>query len=302
VNLKVYTERSTRKAAPASARPGRETRIAVFTVLIFGAALSAVLLLSLSGSGGQSPITTISVPPDGKTPYPVGALSAADPSGRAPTGATALPGYVRTYVSDFAGTTLPAGWDPFTGVPGGDPTGQFAASHVTVGSGMLQLSSWRDPAFGGRWVTGGLCHCGHPQTYGAYFVRSRITGAGPNESDLLWPLNNQWPPEVDFNETGAVAISTSWTVHFGGDNSIVQQTLHLDMTKWHTWGVIWTPTTLTFTIDGVSWGALRLPAAIPHLAMTLDLQQRTSCSTPDACGPGMRQSMLVDWVTEYAPA
>ena len=301
MNLKVYSERSSREAPTPVTSPGRETRIAVATVLIFGAALSAVLLLSLSGSRSSETATTLTVPAGGATPYPVGVVDHLEPSGLAPTPANALAGYSLTYVSDFPGTAVPDGWDTFTGKPGGDPTGQFASSHVAVGGGMLFLNSWRDPAYGGRWVTGGLCHCGHPQTYGAFFVRSRITGAGPNESDLLWPFNNQWPPEVDFNETGAVASSTSWTVHFGGDNSIVQQTLRVDMTKWHTWGVIWTPTTLTFTVDGHSWGALRLPAAIPQLPMTLDLQQRTSCAVPSACA-GLRQSMLVDWVTEYAPA
>jgi Glycosyl hydrolases family 16 len=299
VNLKVYTERSTRAtrvAAPQSRQPGRETRIAVVTVLIFGAALTGVLLFSLSGDAGSASTAT-TVPAHGVLAYPVGTPNPNEPSGMSPTKADALSGFSRKYASDFPGAVLPEGWAAFTGKPGGDPGGQFSAAHVTVGGGMLRLNTWRDPAYGMHWVTGGLCHCSHAQIYGAYFVRSRITGAGPNESHLLWPLSNQWPPEIDFNETGEVATSTSWTVHFGAANSIVQQTLNLDMTKWHTWGVIWTPTTITFTVDGMSWGALRLAASIPTIPMTLDLQQRTDATYTQA--KGGPQSMLVDWVTEY---
>jgi hypothetical protein len=293
VNLKVYTQRSERKAK-ADRIPDRQTRVAVVTVLIFGAALTGILLFALRGDGA-TPTTVPTTPNNGVTPYPSGTPDASEPSGRAPTAADALAGYRRTYVSDFPGTALPTGWLPFTGKPGGDPGGQFAATHVTVDGGLLQLNTWRDPAFHDRWVTGGLCHCGHPQTYGAFFVRTRITGAGPNESHLLWPLDNSWPPEIDFNETGDVTTSTSWTVHFGRDNSIIQQTLQLDMTKWHTWGVVWTPKLLTFTVDGIAWGRVGLGPAIPRIPMTLDLQQRTSAGYS-----GDSQSMLVDWETEYA--
>ncbi len=80
--------------------------------------------------------------------------------------------------------------------------------------GELLLSTYRDKHYQNRWVTGGLCQCGLPHVYGAYFVRSRSTGVGPNEVELLWPENNQWPPEIDFNETPS-AHQSSATVHWG---------------------------------------------------------------------------------------
>jgi hypothetical protein len=282
-------------------RSSWEARIAVITVLTFGAALSAVLLFSLLAHTPRYQVSTTAttVPPGrGHAAYPVGVVDHHEPSGVAPPGPNAYKGYARTYANDFGGSALPAGWAVFTGVPGGDPAGQFGARHVVVHNGLLRLNAWRDPAYGMKWVTGGLCHCGHPQTYGAFFVRSRVTGAGPNESQLLWPANNSWPPEIDFNETGAKDTSTSWTVHWGVLDNIAQKTLATRVTQWHTWGVVWTPTKITFVVDGLEWGSLDVHDAVPHLPMTLDLQQRTGCAPGFSC-PESAQSMLVDWVAEY---
>lgn len=292
-------------ADPSSARrTSWEARVAVITVLTFGTALSAVLLFSLLAHTPrfQQSTTATTIPGGGPhVAYPIGIVDPHEPSGVAPPGrhgTNELAGYVRTYASDFHGTALPPGWAVFTGVPGGDPAGQFGATHVVVRGGLLRLNAWKDPAYGGKWVTGGLCNCGRPQTYGAFFVRSRVTGPGPNESQLLWPANNQWPPEIDFNETGATDTSTSWTVHWGQLDNIAQQTLPINVTEWHTWGVVWTPTSITFVVDGKQWGLLNVQGAVPRLPMTLDLQQRTGCAAGFVC-PASTQSMLVDWVAQY---
>lgn len=211
-----------------------------------------------------------------------------------------MAGYHESYATDFLGTSIPSGWYPFTGTPGGDPGGQFAASHIVVGGGLMSVNTWKDPAFGNEWVTGGICNCGNPQTYGAYFVRSRVTGAGPTAVQLLWPLDNSWPPEIDFNETAGDASTTSATVHWGAANHIDQRKLSINMTSWHTWGVIWSPTSITYTVDGRVWGTVSTASEIPNVPMTLDLQQQTWCSSGWAC-PTTPQSMQVDWVAQYTP-
>lgn len=217
----------------------------------------------------------------------------------APPSANALAGYHESYVTDFPGTSLPSGWYPFTGTPGGDPGGQFAASHIVVGAGVMSVNTWRDPAFGNEWVTGGICNCGNPQTYGAYFVRSRVSGAGPTAVQLLWPLSNAWPPEIDFNETAGDVASTSATVHWGATNHIDQRKLSIDMTSWHTWGVIWTPTSITYSVDGRVWGSVTTASEIPNVPMTLDLQQQTWCASGWAC-PTTPQTMQIDWVAQFS--
>jgi hypothetical protein len=219
----------------------------------------------------------------------------------APPSAGALSGYSQDYVTDFAGSSLPSGWDVFTGQPGGDPGAQWGASHVVLSGGLLQLNAWQDPAYGNEWVTGGVCQCGLPNTYGAYFVRSRVTGAGPTNVELLWPTAKVWPPEIDFNETMGGITKTSATIHWSSANAQDQRDLStIDMTQWHTWGVIWTPSEVIYTVDGQVWGTVDKADEIPNQAMTLDLTQQTWCASGWAC-PTAAESMQIDWVAEYSP-
>jgi hypothetical protein len=207
--------------------------------------------------------------------------------------------YTLGYVTDFSGSALPSGWDVYTGTPGGDAGAQWGSAHVVVSGGVLHLNTWQDPAYGNEWVAGGLCQCGRPETYGAYFVRSRVTGPGPTQVELLWPTAG-WPPEIDFDETGGDVAGTSATVHFGTSNSTDQRTLSIDMESWHTWGVIWTPTSITYTVDGQAWGKVAVASEVPRIPMTLDIQQQTWCASGWAC-PTAQESTEVDWVAEYAP-
>ena len=171
-----------------------------------------------------------------------------EPSLLAPPGDHALPGYQLTYVNDFTQSGTPAGWDLFTGHPGGIPTATFSARHVVVADGLLQLRTYRDPAYQNMWTTGGLCQCLKHVQYGAFFVRSRITSGGPNSVELLWPVPNIWPPEIDFSENlGHANLSTS-TTHWGvaPANNTQFQVIKINMLKWHTWGVIWTPSYILY--------------------------------------------------------
>ena len=235
--------------------------------------------------------------PTATAEFPSGIADLSEPSGQAPPRATSFPGYVQKYVQDFNGTSLPAKWDVFTGKANGGSGSQWGSAHVVVGGGLLSLNTYQDPAYNNQWVSGGLCMCGAPSTYGAYFIRSRETGPGPTIVELLWPVV-AWPPEIDFNETSGVIGGTSATLIYGpgGQQSQVKRTI--DMSQWHTWGVIWTPTSVLYTVDGRVWGRFQVPSKVPHVAMTLNIQQQTWCSSNFAC-PTSPQSTLVDWVSEY---
>lgn len=267
--------------------------VGIITLVTAGLALITVLWFALTVPHNGVIAKTVA--------FPIGSLNASEASGMAPPSAQALKGFKLSYVNDFNGTSVPSGWFLFSGVPGGLPGGHFAPSHVVVSDGLLQLNTWKDPQFQNHWVTGGLCQCGLGHTYQAYFVRSRITGAGPNEVELLWPLNNHWPPEVDFNESGAHSDRTSSTVHWGIDNQIEQVLLTINLERWHTWGVIWTPTSIIYTVDGRQWGSITNLVEIPRQPMRLDFEQRASCRLNRDC-PTHPVSMLIDWVAEYAPS
>ena len=163
----------------------------------------------------------------------------------------------------------------------------------------MQLKTFQNPALGDTWVSGGVGQ-NAGKTYGAYFVRSRATGPGPTVVQLLWPVQKEWPPEIDFDETNGVSTGTTATVHWGASNSQSQRALSINMTRWHTWGVIWTPTTITYTVDGRIWGRVTAASEVPNTSMTLDLDQQTWCSSGYAC-PTAPESELVDWVAEYNP-
>jgi hypothetical protein len=244
-----------------------------------------------------APTSTPIVPAAASNSYLIGALDLSEPSGYAPPVANALSGYNRVYSTDFKGSTLPGGWDPYSGQPGGDPGAQFSPSAITVEKGLLNINALEQS---GDWVTGGVCNCGVSFTYGAYFVRSRMTGAGPTGVELLWPDANEWPPEIDFNETLGGTSSTTATVHYTSSNEIIHQTFNIDMTQWHTWGVIWTPASITYTVDGRVWGSESNVASIPDTPMHLSLQSQTWCASGFAC-PTTPESMQVDWVAEYSP-
>ncbi len=237
-----------------------------------------------------------------RAPYPFGIRNAHEPSGLAPPIARAMPGYRRVFVDDFGLGLNWRNWFLFKGTPSGDPSGYFAPSHVSVNRGELTISTYRDSSYGGGWVSGGIGLYRVAEKYGAFFVRSRQTGLGPDNVDLLWPANNQWPPEIDFNETGGPRSQSTWTVHYGWSNSQdYNENWNVNIDQWHTWGVIWTPRSITFTLDGREWGKrVTNPAEIPNLPMTLDMQQQSFCGINDAC-PTKPTSMLVDWVAVYSP-
>jgi hypothetical protein len=277
-----------------SRRIGRAHLAEIFAVL---ALIVTMVVGTHTGPTGAAvtPTTTPATSSHANARYPVGIPSSTEPSGEAPPGAQALPGYRQTYVQDFQGATVPEGWFIYAGIP--SPGGHFGISHVVFRSGLMELMTYRDPNWGDRWVTGGICQCGASQVYGAYFVRSRITGSGPNEVELLWPLTNKWPPEIDFSETGDKVTGTTSSVHFGVKNTVVRRSVKANMKQWHTWGVIWTRSSITYTLDGRVWGVFTQGQDIPRVRMTLDVEQVTHCPSSDC--PTAQQNMYVDWVAVY---
>lgn len=288
--------------AVRTSRGRRRSSLRVRGAVVVTAALAVALAGTAAGAAPlRAPAPTVAPEPYPGVAYPVGVPDHHEPSGMAPPSSYALPGYVQSYVTDFNGSSLPTGWYKFLGHPDGNNQTLWAAGHVIVGGGIVRLLTYRR---GRTWVSGGLCQCGVGHAYGAYFVRSRVTGPGPDEDELLWPVKHVWPPEVDFNETDYSVSQTSWTVHYGTSQWFVQGTQDFDLTQWHTWGVIWTPTTLVFTIDGVPWGEVTNPTEVPHRAMTLDIDQEARCvagSKWNSCPKG-EVALQIDWVAEYTKA
>jgi beta-glucanase (GH16 family) len=221
-----------------------------------------------------------------------------------------LAGWNMVFSDDFTGNAINGtSWGSYSGQPGGDPGGWWEPSHVAVHNGMLDLQTYRDSAFGNRWVSGGASSApALTQLYGKYLVRFRIDkGVGVSGILLLWPSNGGWPPEIDFGEDGGGDRSQSTaTLHYGANDSQMAQSVTADFSQWHTMGVEWTAGQLKFTLDGTVWGTMNSPH-VPAIPMELDLQAQTgTCGDawvpcPDATTPA-HVNMQVDWVAAYKPA
>ena len=220
-------------------------------------------------------------------------------------------GYHAVVAQDFLGTTVPAGWHPYQGQAGSDTAGWWDPSHITVGNGMLTLHAYEDPAHGGPnspWVEGGIDQWpAGVLVNGEYLVRSRVSSAtGVTEVALLWPDDDNWPPEIDFNESNGTNESTATLIWGTGarQHQLQARVPRVDLTQWHTWGVIVTPKTITYTLDGKRWAKM---ANHEQVAMHLALQQQVwACDNqsdrvcPSAATP-TAVNLQVDWVVVYAP-
>jgi beta-glucanase (GH16 family) len=214
----------------------------------------------------------------------------------------------RVFTESFDGPLDRSSWGAYSGQPGGDPGGFWDPSHVRVRKGVLNLETYRDERFGGRWVSGGVSSS-HAlrQRYGKYLVRLRMDGGkGVAGIVLLWPVRDHWPPEIDLAETGGTSnrrSEASATLHYGAENRQIQRTVRADFTRWHTVGVEWTPRRLVYTIDGRRWASVRSPH-VPSERMELDIQsQAGTCGDhfapcPDSSTPA-HVNLQVDRVTAY---
>ncbi len=217
---------------------------------------------------------------------------------------TSVPGWQLTYSTDFAGSSLPSGWLAYNGEPGGDPDGNWDSSNVTVSGGALNLLA--TPS-----AQAGVQFYGNPQTYGRYLVRMK----GDYEPDLainnlaiLWPAQQGvWPPEVDFyQDLGGTRQNFSASLHPGPDGDggccvVASPTQDVNATAWHTYGVQWTPSSLTYTIDGQVWASVSSSslssAQWPTIPMNLTLQSQNQASAQPS---GTIDTMSVAWVAEYS--
>jgi hypothetical protein len=255
--------------------------------------------LSTPGAGSQS-----------------GSQDIPDPSGENPL--TALSGFILKYVQDFNGDSIPPNWGTYNGVPGGESStvAQWVPGMCTFSGGEAHFMAMGIDSCG-------LQYYGGSQKYGAWFARlkgdSEPSSMWFSNIFLLWPDNDQWPPEIDiYEDSGGSRSSTSASMfNTVGDvcgSSPTSQCLEPyeqsngqsggvsnNGTQWSTYGVEWTPSGVTWLVDGrVIYTApasqVKSPAQQPALPMGMDLQSQ---NLQGAGTPTQRETMTVDWVDEY---
>jgi beta-glucanase (GH16 family) len=121
---------------------------------------------------------------------------------------------------------------------------------------------------------------------------------------LLWPIDNSWPPEIDFaQDNGDQRDRVYASLHaIGGWQA--DRSKAGNFSEWHTAGVEWTPSRIGYTLDGKVWGTVR-DSRVPDEPMALALQtQAWYCGhswqrCPDSTTP-TQVDLQVDWVVAYS--
>lgn len=146
-------------------------------------------------------------------------------------------------------------------------------SLVGVSNGILHIITRGDEG-------SGLCLCGAgakpDKPYGRWDVRAKASvNADHGFAILLWPNSNVWPQdgEIDIAEfPGDNRSLLQATVHYGSTNQKIMKFTHGNFAKWHTYSVIWRPSSIRFLLDGRTVLRVTNRAAIPTTPMHLALQ------------------------------
>ena len=207
------------------------------------------------------------------------------------------------YYRQFRRPLRPHTWTVYQGQPTCCKDSYWAKSHVVTRKGALRIRTYRDPAFGNRWVSGGVSMARLVnQTYGRWVVRFRMNrGTGVGMDVALRPSGDgtvvDWIEES--SDHGALRNLETATLHYGGTR--VHAHVQADFTNWHTMTLAWVPGLITVRLDGRRWAAYR--SHIPSSPMHLTMQTNTGTNgftgvLPDASTPP-RVTLQVDYVAVY---
>lgn len=149
-------------------------------------------------------------------------------------------------------------------------------------------------------------HNSFSQEYGYFEMRAQVSNAyGTNNAFWLMPMSGPWPPEIDVTEVlGRDPKTDFMTNHTDSTNPTSYggtTTAGGDLSQgYHTYGLMWTPTTLTFYLDGV---ARYTTATQPdeHQPMYLLATLGVGGSWPGNPDPsGYSADMKIDYIRAYS--
>lgn len=242
-----------------------------------------------------------SVASAGLTKVPV-SQPATPSSGFSPTDATSP--FSLVFQDDFDGLVIdPTAWSVFSG-PGNGRNGPKAAVNSFVANGSLVL---RAQPIAGTWYGAGVANARRVvQTYGKYEMQVRFdAGYGVRTAALLWPAGGGWPPEVDFYEIeGRDALRTTnmLTNHYrdaAGIHRMQHGFVKGDYTQWHTVGVEWRPTSLTYTLDGAVVKTMTTNVPQQPMWFGMNVSLGSPGYRPDATTPS-HVDANIDWIKIYS--
>ncbi len=311
-----------------SNQPGPETR-----------QLPAVTTPTPTPPPTTAPPTTTTVPPTTTTTAaaPI-AAAVADCGGAAPDVSLDWSGqpWTCSFDDEFDGTSLNASkWfvqqTANSGYHSGNECFVDSPNNVSVSGGVLSLTARvESSAFlcGGSITsyltsyTSGMVSTYErfSQTYGLFEVRAKFpaaTAPGLQSTLWLWPVNSKlygpvWPAsgEIDFAEWFSQYSNLDIpNVHYvkaiGASNA---DTAHctIDPTQFHTYGVEWSPTSLTILLDGTpclvdDWQSAQGGSAPFNQPFILSLTQALGVDTnTNTAATPLPASLQIDWVRVWS--
>jgi len=153
-----------------------------------------------------------------------------------------------------------------------DAPGNYALTPFSESGGALTITAQPAPAnaadLWGYHYTSGMITTKETfaQTYGYFEMRAELPqNAGGWPAFWLLPADGSWPPELDVMETLTKDPSADYTTshsNVGNTHSMSQGVSFIPQTSdgFHTYGVLWTASTLTWYVDGVQVFATPTPA------------------------------------------
>jgi beta-glucanase (GH16 family) len=142
-----------------------------------------------------------------------------------------------------------------------ESVGQVGQTPYTIANGVLTIHARpTSPELKGAGVTAAFTtgqidtHNFFSQTYGYFEIRAQMSGTpGTNSAFWLLPQSGAWPPEIDVAEVLGRDPKTVVITNHTASGDARSQTARsgADLSQgFHTYGVMWTPTTMTFFLDG----------------------------------------------------
>jgi predicted RNA-binding protein with TRAM domain len=186
----------------------------------------------------------------------------------------------------------------------GDSAFVDAASGIdpfSVQNGALQITAIRTDAEvtgPGDWASGLISSkASFAQTYGFFEMRAQLPAeAGVWPAFWMLPADATWPPELDVLE--AYGDNNLWQYVHSVEGDVQVWSPHAGMTSgYHSYGVEWGPTSISFYFDGERVGGTHTPSDF-HKPMYLlaDLAiQRGVAGTTDAA-----KHMQIDYIRAYS--
>ncbi|MBC7517999.1 MAG: glycoside hydrolase family 16 protein [Microbacteriaceae bacterium] len=237
---------------------------------------------------------TVKAPAEASTAMPVGDL----------------PGWKQVFSDDFT-TPVAAGgfpgpyaakWLSYSGFPDTSHKGWYDQKIISAHDGVLDLflHTENGVALGAAplpLVNGAPYGSQNGQSYGRFSVRMKSDALpGYGLGFLLWPDSEVWNDgEIDFPEGGLDDVPHAFN-HCLGNPSLncYLASGSTSYTDWHTYTINWTPTKISFLIDGAEIGATT--DNIPSKSLHWVMQVATTGVTPD---PALSGHLLIDWATVY---